>query len=449
MTRFAGFLAGHKKFMRRLVVIALPIIFQDFINSAVNFLDFLMIGRLGLNAINGVSLSNQIFFLFSLVGFGLTSGSSILMGQFWGKRDTRNIHRVMGICFVAGFAAAAAFAAAALAAPETIIGFYSNEPAVIAEGAKYLRIVCLSYIISSVTICLNAACRATGYTRVPMMSTLIALAANGAFNMVFIFGLGLGVKGAAIATIISRICELAAIISFIRFLRIPAGTRIKRYFTGNMKLLKQFFKIALPVVANESVWALGTTLYAVAYKYCGNEAQGAVQISGQVFNLFWVVGMGFSAGCGVILANLLGAGEIEKAVEYSRRALFTGVSAAVVMCLFMFGFAPLFVRLFNVQDSVRQTAVILMRISAVGLILKTWNYTTIVSILRSGGDTMFCLMVDGGAVWMCGMPLGFLAAAVLGLPVYFVMIAVYMEEVLKLFLSGWRVFSNKWARSIV
>ncbi len=442
-------LIKDKVFLKLAASLAIPIILQDILNSSVNMADTFMIGRLGESEVAAVGLANQVFFIYQLILFGITSGSAIFMGQYWGKRDTASIHKVMGIAISLSIFFAFIFSTAASFIPEKIMALYSQDEIVIKYGCDYLGIVIISYFFSALILCINAALRATENTKLPMCTTFISLFLNVIFNYIFIFEIGLGVKGAAIATVLARFIELLCQIFLIYRLKMPVAAKLSNYLKADKTFLKGFFKITTPVILNEFMWALGTSIYNMAYKYSGTEAQAAVQISSTIQNLFIVMGNGCGFACGIMLSNALGAGDIKKAISYSRKCLKVSVFLSCIMGVILFLSSDFILLFFDVSDIVKEYAYYLFIVTAVGIIVKTYNYTTIVGILRSGGDTKFCLILDAAGVWLIGIPLAFLGSAVLQLPIYVTVAMVYLEEVMKFFVTTKRVFKNNWARTLI
>ncbi len=440
---------GDKKFYKRLAVLALPIIAQELVNSSVNILDSFMVGTLGLSSINGVGFANQIFFLFTLVLFGMNGGGSMFMGQYWGRNDVKSIHKVMGVSASSAMVVALLFFAGAMFIPEFLIGLYSNEADVIAEGVIYLRIVSFSYFCTAFSTGVNASLRSIGQTKIPMFTTMIALGCNALFNYLCIFVFKWGVAGAALATVTARVIELIAQIVIVRVHRIPIGTKLRNYFSFDQAFVKNFFKFVSPIIINEFVWALGTTIYNIAYKGVGNEAQGAVQISGAIQNLFMVFGMAVGTACGIMMTNALGANEFEYAKRGGRKCMLIGVGLAAIMGGMLIVCSPLILGVYDVADHVKEMARMNLVVIAGAMLFKTYNYTTICGILRSGGDTKFCLIMDIGGVWLVGVPLAFIGSYLLDVPIYVVVAMVHLEEVFKFIISTRRVFSNVWVRNIV
>jgi len=442
-------LIKDKVFFKLSAGLAIPIILQDILNSSVNMADTFMIGKLGENEVAAVGLANQLYFIYQLIIFGITSGSAIFIGQYWGKRDTKNIHKVMGISMSLSLFFAFIFSTTAFFIPDKIMGLYSKDPDVIKLGCDYLSIVIISYFFSSLILSLNSALRATEFTKLPMCTTFISLFTNIILNYLFIFKLGYGVKGAAMATVLARFTETSFQIFFIYKLKTPVAAKLLMYLKADKEFLKSFFKVTVPVILNEFMWALGTSIYNMAYKYSGTEAQAAIQIASTIQNLFIVMGTGMGFACNIMLSNALGARDIKKAISYSKKCIKISVMLSCFMCVVLLLSADFILMFFDVSETVKNYTYYLFVVTAVGLIVKTYNYTTIVGILRSGGDTKFCLILDAATVWFIGIPFAFLGSAILHLPIYITFALVYMEEVVKFFISTKRVLSNKWAKTLI
>lgn len=439
----------NKVFIKTVSALAVPIILQEVLNASVNMLDVVMIGSMGIKEVTAIGLSNQIFFLFMVFCSGGIGASSIFTGQFFGKGDIKSIHKVMGICFAFTLVLAALFAAGAFFFPHHLMRIYSNDEIVIALSAEYLKYISISYFFTAITISLNGILRSIGQTKIPMATTMVALFSNLILTYIFIFVLELGVAGTAIATVIARAIEITVQMIIINKLRLPIVTKIQSYFVADKAFIKTFFKTGVPVMANAIIWSIGVSFYQIAYKFAGTDAQGAMQIANTVQNVFIVVGMAIGTSCGIMMANLLGAGNREKAIEYSRKCLISVVAVSSLMGILLALFSPYIINLFDIEDAVKQSAQNLMYIISFGVIIKNYNYTAIVGIIRSGGDTKFCLFLDMGAVWLVGIPMGFLAATVLHLPIHFILLMIYAEEFVKIVLCTIRVLSNKWAKNLV
>ena len=438
-----------KIFFRRFIFIVIPLVIQELINAAVNMADTVMIGKLGIHEVTAVGLSNQIFFLFILVCFGISGGASIFMGQFTGKNDYHSIHKIMGIAFVCTTLAALFFSVCVTFFPENIIRIYTKDDLVIELSAKYLKPVAFSYFFTAISIVINASLRSIGQTKFPLVTTVIALFCSVTLNYIFIFIFHMGVFGAGLSTLIARGIELILQIILIWKLKLPVGASLKSYLSMNSKFIKMFLVIAAPVIFTEIGWSVGTSLYHVAFQYAGTEGQGAMQISMTVQNMFMVIGMSIGTSCGILTANLLGSGEFSKAIRYSRIFLWLATGFSFVMGIILIFLSPVIINFFDIPDSAKQNVQNILYVIAFGIAIRTFNYTSIVGILRSGGDTKFCLFITLASVWFVGVPMAFIGAIYFDLPIHLILVMAYSEEIIKAVLSGIRVFSNKWVNTIV
>jgi len=308
----------------------------------------------------------------------------------------------------------------------------------------------ISFILSAVSNTIIVSLRSIRETKVPMHSSIAAFIVKISINYLFIFVLDFGVAGAAWGTVIARLVEIIVLCVIVKRRKFPILAHPSAYFNwGGRKFLANYFKITTPVILNEFVWAFGVFLYDVAYQFAGNEAQGAIQISANIEGLFMVVGIGFGIGSSIVLSNLLGEGNEKEAIAYSRKCLKLGVLLTIGMALILLAATPLILSIYEITDEVRRLARNNLLVVAAGMTIKTVNFFNVVGILRRGGDTVFCMLLDAGSVWLIGVPAAFIGAWVLGLPIYWVLALVYLEEVVKIFFSMRRVLSNRWARKLV
>lgn len=440
----------NKVFLKRLLFLAPPVILQEVLGALVNIIDTIMIGRsMGIYEVTSVGLANQVFFLFTLVLFGIISGASVFIGQFWGKGDNESIHKVMGIGFLFNLSIATLFFSLAFFIPETLMSVYTEDPIVISLGAEYLRVISFSYFFVAITFTRNSAIRSIGKTHIPMITTFIALSCNFILNYIFIFKLQTGLSGIAFGTLIARGIELGAQQIFIYKLNLPIKATLKQYFSFNLGFVKSFLSISIFIILNEVLWAFGVSSYNIAYGRVGTEAQGAVQISASMMQLFQVFGNSIAITTAIIISNTLGKGDIPLAIKYSRKCIGSAVGISSLMATLLIVFAPLIVSFYNVEPQVEYYISRIIYISAIGMILRSVNFTTLVGILRSGGDTKFCFYLEVLSVWLIGVPLAFLGALYFNMPIYMIVLLVHTEELFKFLMSIKRVFGNKWAKTIV
>lgn len=444
--------ALEPSFLKRVFVIAMPIAVQLFVASAVNLVDVIMIGFLGDGAVAAAGAANQIFFLLNLALFGITSGASVFLSQFWGSRDVENIQRTTGMMFLLGTLLTAIFTVGALVIPDLLVQMYVHDPSVIALGADYLWIVGFSYPFTAISIIFSTVCRCTGNVKLPMVTSILSVVFNTCGNALLIFGLlgfpALGLRGAAIATLIARILECAILLVSIYRHHLPSAIRPRQMLSLNVPFVKNYLRTTLPVVANEVCWSIGTSLYSVAYGLMGTNAVAAVQIANTVIQLFFVFNRGISNACSIIIGQRIGAGDEAGAIEDSRRFFVLMPLVGVILCLMVFAATPFTLALYSVSPETLAYAGQLMRLQGLVFVVRSLSIGLVVGILRSGGDTVFAAIADIGSVWIIGVPMAFLGVK-LGLPLWGVFLCVSSEELIKVLFCLPRFFSNKWVRNVV
>jgi len=447
-----NYLFNDRQFFSQVFKLALPITAQNFILSALNLVDNIMIGSLGETAIAGVGLANQYFFLFTIILFGIVSGSSIFTAQFWGNKDIKSIRKVLGICMIAGVTTAFFFFIGGLLFPSKILGIFSTDPAVISLGTGYLRIVIFSYIITSVTFSYSFILRSTGNVKTPLLVSVIALGTNTVLNYLLINGyLGfprMGVTGAAVATVIARVAELSILLWSVYSKKDVVAASIREMTNLTAGFAKQFFRVTLPVMVNESMWGLGVTLYTVVYARMGTEVIASTNISGTIERIMWVIFMGFGSACAIMIGNKIGSGDSIQVFTYAKRFAVIGPAAAILTGVAVMLMSSWVLTPYKVSPIVLDYARKNLIIFCLFLWVKVFNYINVIGILRSGGDTTFCMFLDTGGVWLVGVPLAFFSGLVFHFPIYYVYALVQLEEVLKMIIGIPRLVSKKWINNL-
>lgn len=442
-----------REFLKSMMSIAIPIALQNLVSSSLNMVDTLMISSLGKASISAVGLANQVFFFYILISFGINSGSSIFISQYWGREDIKSIRKVLGLALSISAFTGIIFTTAGFFFPEFIMAIFIKDLQVVKLGSDYLRIVSLSYLITAISFAYNVALRSTGRAIVPLQVSIISFVVNTSLNYIFIFGkLGfspMGVKGAALATLTARVVEILFILYSVYRTRGPLAASLKELLDWDSKFVKRYLKATYPVIVNEGFWSLGQIMYSIAYARIGVEATAAVQIVTTIQNIFFVIVRGLANSSTVMIGSKIGAGEKEEAYDYAIMFLVMATLAGVVLGLVMALTPDLTLSLFRDLDAdvyeVARTMLILM-----GLIfaIKTFNATVIVGVLRGGGDTSYSMYLEMGSVWLIGVPLAFIGALVLKWPVYLVMMLISIEELVKLVFALPRVLSKKWIKDL-
>jgi putative MATE family efflux protein len=381
----------------------LPIAFQNLISSSLNLVDNVMIGQLGETHIAAVGLANQVYFLLNLVLFGANSGTSIYVAQYWGKKQVDQIKKVVGIGLVFSLSITSLFFLGSFLFPELILGFLSKDSNVVLLGSDYLRIVSVSFIFTAVSFTFGFSSRSIGKPKLPMIASIISLLINTVLNYILIFGYigfpALGVRGAAIATLIARTIEVLVIMIHIYKNTPELAVKFADLKAITLNEVTRIGKKALPVIFNETFWALGMTTYALVYARIGTNAAASVMISNTVNSLFMVISFGLGNASAVMLGNTLGADEIKKAVDYNKKFLTLSLIWGALVGLMIFLLSPPMVKnLYNLSPEAYRSTMLTMRIMALFMPFKFYNTIVIIGTLRSGGDTLYSMFLEIGCV---------------------------------------------------
>ncbi len=442
-----------RKFIKKIVAIAIPIAIQALLNTILNLVDNLMIGSLGESSIAAVGLANKVFFVFTLLLFGVVSGSSILTAQYWGKRDINNIRKVLGSSLIIGLSAAILFMLAGLFIPKAVMRIFTPSEGTIAIGASYLVVVALSYPLTAITNCYISVLRATNKVKAPVFISLVAIMVNVVLNYTFIFGnFGaprLGVQGAAIATVIARLVECLSILTVAYASKGAAAAKIKELISFNKDFIKKYLITVSPVIANEFMWGLGVTMYSLVYGRMGDEAVASITITQNVEQICIVLFQGLSSATAVILGNELGANKLKDAEKHAKSFFIIQLILTIVMGTICILIRKPLINLFSVDRTVAGDITKCLTVFVCCLPFRMFNLVNIVGVLRSGGDTKASLILDLTGVWFVGIPFAFLGGIVLGLPIYYVYAMITIEEVYKFVLGFKRYKQKKWLRNIV
>jgi putative MATE family efflux protein len=446
-----------REYFIQLAHIAGPIALQNLFSSAINMVGGVMIGQMGDASIAGVGLANQVFFLFNLLIFGITSGSAIFTAQLWGKRDIPNIRRVLALCLLLGLSSSLVFLVLSQISPQTALRLFTADRAVIALGGDYLRTAGWSLAFLAITLSYAAVLRSTGDVRTPMLVSTGALGLNIFLSYGLIFGnFGLPrleIQGAALAVLISRGMECAALLwltyrKHASGLPSPAAVQLHDLASLELSFARKVLGPVLPVALNELLWALGIAIYNAVYAHIGTQAYAAINILGAIDGLAFVVFLAVGNACAIMVGNQIGSGDERLAYRTAGQSrgvvMLGGIGVGGILLIT----APVIFGLYKVSPEVINYVRKLILVLACFVWIRAANHTLIIGVMRSGGDTRFSFLIDVGGVWLVGIPMALLGAFGLHLPIYWVYLMVMSDEVSKLILGMWRFFSHKWIHNL-
>ena len=453
---------GDKAFYRRVFMIAIPIIIQNGITNFVSLLDNIMIGQVGTVQMSGVAIVNQLMFVFNLCIFGATSGAGIFTAQFFGSKDDNGVRYTFRFKILIGTILTALGLGAFLFFGTPLIQLYlqgggnsADATSTLSYGLDYLKIMLWGLLPFAISNAYSGTLRECNQSTVPMIAGVCAVFVNLILNYVLIFGHfgapAMGVRGAAVATVISRYVELAIvagwthmhtqevpyIIGAYRSMRIPGA------------LTKQIIIKGMPLLINEALWSTGMALINQSYSTRGLDVVAATNISSTLNNLSSIVYLAMGNVVGIIVGQLLGSGADEKTVrDTDRKLIFTTVASCLMFGCLMAAFSGAFPLFYNTTQEVRDLATVLICITAACMPFHAFAHGTYFT-LRSGGQTMVTFLFDSCFVWVCSLPLSFCLSRFTGLPIIPMFAICQSCELLKCALGAYMLRKGTWIQNLV
>ncbi len=449
-------------FYSKILKIGAPIILAQFMTSILGLIDTLMVSSLGEIAVAAVGVSTSFMFLLFMILFGLLSGLSIFVSQFWGGRDIKSIHKIYLISLIVTIIMSSTFFILGKFFPEFIIGLYDNSDNVSESiiltsfGTQYLSIATFSYFTMSASFMISMWMRAVEKVIYPQAIAIGVVLLNTLLNYALIkgnFGFeAYGVKGAATATLISSsIGATLLILYLIKSKEEVFKIKLSCYKEISKKFLKKVFEKALPVAINEAMWGLGMTVYVIAYGFIGTATLASIHVSNQVMGLFWVFTIGISTACSIMVGVKLGENKLDLAkkwgIKFTKLTFGLGIVFGISLFLFSDLIAEIFTKEFN-NDTVRENVTLILKVFAFYIPIKYSNALQIIGTLRAGGDTKFVLFAEIVPLWFIGVPLAFILSIYTDLPLYIIVGLVNIEEIVKFFIVIWRFYQFKWVRNL-
>ena len=412
-----------------------------------------MVGQLGSVEIAAVGLGNQIYMLLNMVLFGISSGGAIFIAQFWGKKENSGIWKMEGVMFSFSIVIALIFTFASVFFPKFLIGLYSKDFHVIEIGARYLRIVAFSFPFFAMSFAFSMALRSTEHVKLPMVATMISLVLNAILNYLLIFGIGffpsLGIVGAAIATCISRIVECFILFIVAYSKKYEVASSVKNLFSFTFFEVRKFIKIAFPVIINEAIWGLGTSMHSLIMGRTSTEAISAFNITGTISQITWVFFIGVGNAAGIIIGKKIGEGNETEARKYANTLSWFMPVMAIFIGLLLIPISKFLPFMFNVEANILVQAKMMLMILMCCYPLNAFNMCWVVGICRAGGDTVFAAIIDVCFMWIIAIPLAACVAYFTNVQPYIIYICLLSEQIFKAIVGFYRIKSGKWLHNVV
>lgn len=453
-------LIGDRAFYKRLFALMIPILVQNGITNFVNMLDNVMIGRVGTAEMTGVSLSNQLIFVFNLCIFGAVSGAGVFGAQYYGKGDHEGLRHTFRFkllfCGLLALLGIGAF----LLWGEPLLNLYmqgeqgATDPVATLGFAKdYLLVMLVGLLPFGLVQCYSSTLRETGHPNLPMLAGLAAVLVNLTLNALLIFGLlgfpALGVRGAAIATVISRFVELAivGIASHLNTKKYPFMKGAIRSLRVPRALAWRFFIKGLPLMLNEALWAVGLVVVNQSYSARGLDAMGALNISQTFWNVFAIAYMAVGSSIGIILGQMLGAGQLKEAKQDCRKMIAFSAVVSVAVGLLYIVLAEFIPLAYNTSPDIRHMATRMMQISAIAMPFDAIVHASYFA-MRSGGKMAITVLFDNGFMWGGNVLTAFLLSRFTALPILAIFSIVQSIALIKSGFGIYLVEKGKWVKNI-
>ena len=439
-------------FYKKLFKIAAPIAFQGVISSSLGLVDSIMVGSLGERALASVGIAMQVFFVQYLFVFGFISGCGTFVAQFYGAGDRQGVHKTLGFAIPVALGISLIFFVGALFFPEFIIGLYTDETSVVPLAKVYMQTGSWTLIFLGFSIPIEAALRGTQQTTLPLYVSAFVFSLNTFLNYVLIYGnFGmpmLGVKGAAIATVIARFLEMIIMLLIIRKGNYLSG-RISEYFDWSKEFLLRVVNNAKSTTANELLWSLGQTVFVAAYARLGVTAYAAFQAANNINGIFIFAGYSIGDAALILVGEYLGRRENAQAEVVAKKMIQIGTLMGVVCGAALYFVGREMLAFFDLSEMGDVYSEKLLIVMGIIMVIKVYDTILVIGILRAGGDTKFAMLAEVGAVWIVGVPLAFIGALWIGLPIHLVYALLGSYNLVEALILTLRLMSKKWNKTMI
>ncbi len=448
-----SFIIKDRSFYQKMFAIAIPMAMQNLINVAVGLLDTVMLGQLGEVAMSASSLGGQLGFMYMIVNMGLTAGAGVLTSQYWGRGDVDAIKKTMSMTYKISFALSMLFMAVALAMPQFVLSIFTNEADVIASGAKYLQVISFTYLLSGITMSTLNMLRTVGTVKISLYVYSISFFVNVFFNYSLIFGKfgmpEMGVVGAALATVIARFVEMCIVLIFLLKYDDKINFRLSD-LKGKIDkaVFKIYIKYGLPVLCNEVLWSLGSSVLSIIMGHMGKEFVAANSICSVMFQCITVATHGINSAAAVMAGNTIGEGKYEQARKQALTLFVISIGIGFFSCFLTLVLKNPLVGFYNITAETQAIALEMLGAMAFVNIFQAVASINMFGTLRGGGDSKFVAVMDVGSMWLLSVPLGWAAGLVLHRPAGIVYICLKATTIFECFASAFRILSGKWVKDV-
>ena len=456
MNRFIG----DRQFYKRVLLVAVPIMIQNGITNFVSMLDNIMVGQIGTEPMSGVAIVNQFMFVFFICLIGANAGAGIMGAQYFGSGNNDGVRNAFRFKILSCFAITVVCMLVLVLFGDNLISAFLHEgegggnlAETLKYGEEYMKVMYIGMIPFALTQVYSSTLRETGQTVVPMAAGIAAVCVNLFFNYVLIFGKfgapALGVVGAAAATSLSRFVELAlvALWTHRNHEKNPFIVRAYSSFRIPKNVAAHIFRVGVPLLINEVLWALGVAVLPQCYSVRGLDVVAAVNISNTLSNVFNVVFISMGNATGIIIGQVLGSGDLKRARDEDTKLISFSVFCCIITGLVMFSLASLFPQIYNTSESVQALAASFIRI--VGLCMPVFGFVNAAYFtLRSGGKTLITFLFDSGFMWVFAIPIVFCLSRFTMMPIVPLYLISQLTDLVKCIIGFVLVKRGSWLHNL-
>lgn len=406
----------EKTFYKSFMVLALSLALQNLLTYGVNMMDTVMLGRYSQNAMGGVSLCNQVQYLLQMLVVGAGEGAVVLGSQYWGKGNLKPIPHIIGVALRFGGSLAVLLFCVVAFFPTQLLRLLSNDGAVIAEGQKYFQIICFTYIIFTVTNILVASLRSIGIVKIGYVISGSTLIINVCLNYCLIYGnLGfpeLGVRGAAIATLVSRCVELLIVIYYLKYKENQLNLTLTKLLRIDTSYMRDYTRVSSPVLINQALWGVAQMVQTGILGHLGGDVTAANAIAVQVFQVLSVVAYGAASASGIVVGRTIGEGnELRlRPLVHTLQVLFLTIGICSGLLIFILREPILMVFGGTLTDRAYELSMQFMLVLSITTVGTSYQMACDNGIIRGGGDTSFSAKMNLISMWFIIVPLSAMAA---------------------------------------
>lgn len=443
---------GTKQFYKEVTTIALPIMGQQFITTFVNLIDNVMIGSVGNIALTSVTVANRFFLIMNSILFGLCGAAGIYIAQFYGAKKKDKCQEVFNINMVFSLGAAIFFSLLLFVVPKFAIQLFSQTPVIVEKAVAYLKIAKFTYVPFGISFTCMMALRAVGINKIQLKVGTVAVLTNTLLNYCLIFGhFGLpkmGIQGAAIATLIARLVEMTIYLMVLIKKRHFFKFDLNGLLHINTDLLVNIVHKAIPLTLNEILFSVGQAMVFKSYIRCDEYLVASISVVDTVSNIMFIAFGGLSSAVSIMIGNKLGADQLDEAKDNARKLLCFSLMVSLVVGTCCFLAAPFVPNLYNVDVSIKETIVALLRIKSIIINVYAFN-VCIFFILRAGGDALSTMIMDSGFLWLVNVLVSTLLSMFTELPLVTLYMIVESLDFIKLIIAIYFLKKERWVKNIV